>query len=120
MYIFFIFFLILLVLVSLLFVFLMLESLIRGHDLPTSKKATDVLVNIIKKYKSEGCNFYDLGCGHGVLALRFQKKDIFQSDLRKAKIVYTYLWYDLMPILEKKLLKELPLGAVVITNTSHF
>jgi alanine-alpha-ketoisovalerate/valine-pyruvate aminotransferase len=40
--------------------------------------------------------------------------------LEKADIVYTYLWYDLMPILEKKLEKELKSGAIVITNTSHF
>lgn len=144
-----------LVSVSLLFVFLMMESLIRGHDLATSKRATRVLADIIKKYKVEGNNFYDLGCGHGTLSLRikkklphfyiyaidnsklriiiakfrnkilgrninFQKKDIFETDLSRAEIVYTYLWYDLMPILEKKLLKELPKGAVVITNTSHF
>lgn len=47
----------------------MLESLIRGHDLATSKKATRVLVDIIKKYKLEANNFYDLGCGHGTLSL---------------------------------------------------
>jgi trans-aconitate methyltransferase len=133
----------------------MLESLIRGHDLATSKKATKVLITLVKKYKPKGNNFYDLGCGHGTLSLQikkklphlyiyaidnsklrimlaklrnkilrrninFQKKDIFATDLSKAEIVYTYLWYDLMPILEKKLLAELPKGAVVITNTSHF
>jgi len=50
----------------------------------------------------------------------FQKQDIFKTDLRNADVVYTYLWYDLMPILEKELQKELQQGAVVITNTSHF
>lgn len=147
--------LVFLILVSFLFMLLMIESLLRGHDLATSKRATRALVDIIRKYKEEGSNFYDLGCAHGSLSLRikkrlpylniyaldnsklriifaklrnkilrkdinFQKKDIFQADLSKAEIVYTYLWYDLMPILEKKLLKELPKGAVVITNTSHF
>ena len=50
----------------------------------------------------------------------FKKQDIFQTDLSNADVVYTYLWYDLMPILEKKLQKELKQSAVVVTNTSHF
>jgi SAM-dependent methyltransferase len=50
----------------------------------------------------------------------FAKQDVFQADLRNADIVYTYLWYDLMPPLERKLQKELKKGALVITNTSSF
>ncbi len=50
----------------------------------------------------------------------FKRKDIFEEDLSETDVVYTYLWYDLMPILEKKCQKELKRGAVVITNTSHF
>ena len=50
----------------------------------------------------------------------FKKRDIFQSDLSDADVIYTYLWYSLMPVLEKKLQNELKQGAVVITNTSHF
>lgn len=131
------------------------ESLIRGHDLPTSRRATRVLAEVVRKYKPDAKNFYDLGCAHGTLSLRmkkllpcleicaidnsavrillaklknkilgrkinFQRQDIFKTDLYNADIVYTYLWYDLMPILEKKLQKELRQGAVVITNTSHF
>lgn len=134
---------------------LAIESLIRGHDLPTSRRATRALADIIQKYKPNAKNFYDLGCAHGTLSLRmktllpqleihgidnsavriffaklkgkilrrkidFQKQDIFKTDLRNADVVYTYLWYDLMPILEKKLQKELKQGAIVVTNTSHF
>lgn len=50
----------------------------------------------------------------------FQKADIFKTNLTNADIVYTYLWYDLMPPLEEKLQKELKKGAIVITNTSNF
>jgi trans-aconitate methyltransferase len=50
----------------------------------------------------------------------FSKKNIFAADLGDADIVYAYLWYDIMPPLEKKLLKELKRGAIVITNTSNF
>lgn len=50
----------------------------------------------------------------------FQKMNLFETDLRNADIVYTYLWYDLMPPLEKKLQRELKKGAIVITNTSNF
>lgn len=141
--------------VLLLFFILAIESLIRGHDLPTSRRATRALADTIRKYKPDAKNFYDLGCAHGTLSLRmkkflprleiyaidnsavriffanlkkkilrrkvsFQKQDIFKADLRNADVVYIYLWYDLMPILEKKLQQELKQGAVVITNTSHF
>lgn len=137
------------------FLILAMESLIRGHDLPTSKRATRSLVVTIRKYKPDAKTFYDLGCARGTLSLRmkknlpclkiyaidnstvriffaklkskilrrkvnFQKQDIFKIDLRDADVVYIYLWYDLMPILEKKLQKELQQGTVVITNTSHF
>lgn len=137
------------------FLVLAIESLIRGHDLSISKRATRVLVKTIQKYKPNAKTFYDLGCARGTLSLRvkkilpqleihaidnsairiffarlkgralrrkinFQKRDIFKTDLRNADVVYTYLWYDLMPILEKKLQKELQQGALVITNTSHF
>ena len=50
----------------------------------------------------------------------FKKQDIFNEDLSGAEVVYTYLWYDLMPALEKKLQNELKSGSMVITNTSHF
>jgi SAM-dependent methyltransferase len=141
--------------VSLLFLVLALDSLIRGHDLPTSKQATKALVAVIQKYKPDAKNFYDLGCGRGTLLLKlkkilpwfniygidnnttriffaklknkilrrkvnFQTQDIFKVDLRDADIVYTYLWYDLMSTLEKKLRKELKQETIVITNTSHF
>jgi len=46
--------------------------------------------------------------------------DILKTDLSQADILYTYLWYDIMPPLEQKLQKELKPGALVITNTSSF
>ena len=133
---------------------LVIESLIKGHDISTGKEALSALAETIQKYNPDAKTFYDLGCGRGSLALRlkkkiprlkiyaidnsairiffaklknvalrrkinFQKQDIFHTDLRNADLVYTYLWYDTMPILEEKLQQELKKGAVIITNTSH-
>ena len=138
-----------------LFLIFALDSLIRGHDLPTSTRATRALVKAIKQYKPDAQNFYDLGCGRGTLSLAikkalpgleihsvdnstvriffaklkskilgrkidFRKQDIFEVDLGQADVVYTYLWYDLIPPLEKKLQNELKPGAIIITNTSNF
>lgn len=138
-----------------LFIIFVLDSILRGHDLPTSRRAIRCLIEIILEHKPEAINFYDLGCGRGTVVLALKKKlpnleiygidnstariffaklkasllgrkiklkkqDIFQTDLRDADIIYTYLWYDLMPLLEKKLQRELKRGAIVITNTSHF
>lgn len=50
----------------------------------------------------------------------FRKQNIFDTDIRSADIVYTYLWYDRMPPLEKKLQNELKPGAIVVTNTTNF
>jgi SAM-dependent methyltransferase len=142
---------------AVLFLIFALDSLMRGHDLPTSRRAAKKLVEAIKQYRSEAKNFYDLGCAHGGLSLaikkslpglvvygidnsavriffarlkskvlrrkvHFQKQDIFSldTDLSQADVVYTYLWHDLMPLLEKKLQKELKTGTIVITNTSNF
>lgn len=52
--------------------------------------------------------------------INFIKSDIFNLDLSDADIIYTYLWYDLMPPLQQKLKKELKKGSIIITNTSHF
>ena len=50
----------------------------------------------------------------------FKKQNIFNVDLKNVDIIYAYLWYELMPPLEKKLRKELKQGAIVVTNTSRF
>ncbi|TSC56928.1 MAG: Uncharacterized protein Greene071421_438 [Parcubacteria group bacterium Greene0714_21] len=140
---------------TLLFLIIMIESLLRGHDLPTNSKTTESICKIISEYKREASNFYDLGCARGALAIRikrrfpnlsvyafdnsgirivcaklrallvradirFAQENIFDVDLGNSDIVYTYLWYDTMPLLEKKLQKELKKGALVIANTSHF
>ena len=139
----------------LLFVVLTTDSLFKGHDLPTSKKARNILARIILKHHSHPHNFYDLGCGRGSVVVsikgsfpslevygvekniirvfftklksmilrrkvKLQYQDMFKVDLKNADVVYTYLWYDLMPILEEKLKKELKKGSIVITNTSNF
>ena len=138
----------------LLWFILMIDSIARGHDLPTSQRATKVLFKIISGRKNAR-NFYDLGCARGALACRikrkfptidvyaidnnsarvffakiraflfwqnikFLRKDIFDVNLSNADIIYIYLWYDIIPLLEKKLQKELKQGAIVITNTSNF
>lgn len=139
----------------LLFLLFLGDSVFRGHDLPTTKKAIKNIGKIISEHKTDANNFYDLGCARGKLAIAikkdfpglsvygldnsalrlffaklknlffrqkidFLKTDIFQANLNNADIIYTYLWYDLMPILENKLQKELKKGALVITNTSYF
>jgi len=138
----------------LLWFVLMIDSIVRGHDLPTSRRATKALFKIISEHKTAR-NFYDLGCAHGTLAVRvkrkfpllciygidnnpvriffakiraflfrqnikFLRKDIFEVNLSDADIIYIYLWYDIMPPLEKKLQSELKQGAIVITSTSNF
>ena len=153
-------FIILLIIMAILGIFLillfifMVDSLLRGHDLPTSRRATKAVFKIIAE-QNHAKNFYDLGCAHGSFSVRikralpnlsmtavdndmiriffaktrsllfrskisFIRKNIFDVDLSNADVVYTYLWYDLMPPLEKKLQKELKAGAIVITNTSKF
>lgn len=140
--------------VALYFVFLM-DVFLRGHDLPTSPRATRALIEIIRDERPDAQVLVDLGCAYGSLAIRlkktlpqcemhgvdnngiriffaslasiffrlpvfFEKQDIFKSDVSRADVIYTYLWYDRMPPLEKKLQSELKKGAIVITNTSHF
>ncbi len=55
------------------FVIFVLDSLIYGHDLPTSRRAAKALVVAVKQYKPDAKNFYDLGCAHGDLCLRLKK-----------------------------------------------
>lgn len=139
---------------SLFFIIFALDSLINGHDLPTSQRAIKVIAQIITAHKPQGI-FYDLGCARGGLVVKikkefpgltvraidknpvriffskarafflrqkvfFQKKDIFETNLSQADIVYAYLWYDLLLALEEKCRRELKKEALVITNTSHF
>lgn len=137
-----------------LFLIFILDSLILGHDLPTSRKALKEIKKIINKYAPKASNFYDLGCGRGTVVIyvkkhfpnfqvfgldknprrlffaklkslilrqkvKFVYQDILDINLSSADIIYTYLWYDLMPILKEKFIKELKPGTLVITNTSN-
>ena len=52
--------------------------------------------------------------------VNFSRANIFNLDLSKTDIIFTYLWYSTMPPLEKKLLAELKPGAIVIANESYF
>lgn len=52
--------------------------------------------------------------------VKIKREDVLKTDFKNADIIYTYLWYDMMPALEQKLQKELKQGAIVITNTSKF
>jgi SAM-dependent methyltransferase len=50
--------------------------------------------------------------------IEFIKQDIFQIDLSNADVLYTYLWWDLLPSLKEKFFRELKKGSLVISNTS--
>ena len=50
----------------------------------------------------------------------FIKADIFTTDISRANAAYIYLPQDLMPALQNKLQKELPSGAIAITNKVSF
>jgi SAM-dependent methyltransferase len=149
----FIFLILLLILIG--YAAFILDSIILGHDLPTSKESIKKIKEVILKFKPNASNFYDLGCGRGTVVLAIKKQlpylnvyaidknflriflaklkafvlrkkinfvnqDIFEIDLSNADIIYTYLYYDLMPLLEKKLQKEAKPETLIITNTSHF
>ena len=57
----------------LLFLVLMMDSMVRGHDLSTSRRATRSIIKIISEHKTAR-NFYDLGCAHGALTVRIKRK----------------------------------------------
>jgi len=153
--IFLILFLMAIIISGTLFVIYALDSIIKKHDLPTSSQAIKGIIKIIKEYSPQAQKFYDLGCGHGRVAIKvkkylpnlkvygvdknkiriffcqlknifkknkahFKHQDIFKTNLKNADIIYTYLWYDLMPSLKDKLQNELKSGSLVITNTSNF
>ena len=56
-----------------LFIIFALDSLLRGHDLATSKRTTKALIKIISRFNPEAKNFYDLGCARGGLSLNIKK-----------------------------------------------
>ena len=49
------------------------DSMVRGHDLLTSRRVTKSIIEIISEQKTAR-NFYDLGCGRGTLAIRIKKQ----------------------------------------------
>jgi len=50
------------IIILMLFIVLMIKSLFRGHDLATNRRTTLILAEIIKKYKPNANNFYNLEC----------------------------------------------------------
>lgn len=52
---------------------LFLYDTLRGHDLPTSREATQEIVRLVRTHKPDARNFYDLGCARGSLALAIKK-----------------------------------------------
>ena len=137
------------------FFWFILDVLIRRHDLPSDKKARQMIAQIISQRHPQAKNFYDLGSGRGAVILsvkkhlphlqvigvdlsrfrcaiakakakllgrqvRVKRGDLFKQDLSQADVVYAFIWYDLLPPLERKLQQELKPGALAITNTVHF
>ena len=64
---------------AILFSILVLDSILRGHDLPTSRRIIKVLSKIIFQYKPYTNNFYDLGCGRGTLSLAIKRRYPYSS-----------------------------------------
>jgi len=61
--------------IVLLFYFLMsIDSLLGYCDLPTTKRATNQVLEIISEYKKQSGIFYDLGCAKGELAIAVKKR----------------------------------------------
>ena len=65
---------IILSLVVIFFFYFLLDVLIRGHDLPTDKKARQALCKIIAEKAPQAKTFYDLGSGRGTVILAVKKK----------------------------------------------
>ncbi|MFA6537071.1 MAG: class I SAM-dependent methyltransferase [Patescibacteria group bacterium] len=51
--------------------------------------------------------------------INFIKNDIFKINISEADVVYTWLWYSLLPKLENKFQKELKPGTIIICNESY-
>ncbi len=78
----------------------MIDSIVRGHDLPTSRRTTKNLIRIISEHTAAR-NFYDLGCGHGKLSIRIKRSipkfsviAVDNSPIRilSAKIMALFFW----------------------------
>jgi len=57
----------------LFFFYFILDVLIRRHDLPSDKKARQMIVQIISQRHPQAKNFYDLGSGRGTVILSVKK-----------------------------------------------
>lgn len=78
-----------------LFIIFALDSLLRGHDLPTSKRTTKALIEIVSRFKPEAKNFYDLGCSRGRLASAIKSKlprlNVWGVDKNAVRIFFAKL-----------------------------
>lgn len=57
----------------LLWLVLVVDSILLGHDLPTNRRVMKVLFKFISEHKTAK-NFYDLGCARGALAVSVKRK----------------------------------------------
>ncbi|HRY59969.1 MAG TPA: class I SAM-dependent methyltransferase [Patescibacteria group bacterium] len=56
-----------------LYILVLIDQLM-GHTLPTSLKATEKIIEVIKEINPDATNFYDLGCARGRFALAIKKQ----------------------------------------------
>src|SRR3989344_3717784 len=67
------------------------DSMIRGHDLLTSRRVTKSIIEIISEQKTAR-NFYDLGCGRGTLAISIKKQfpniSVYAIDTNTGRIFF--------------------------------
>lgn len=80
---------------TLFFALFAFDSLVRSHDLPTSRRAMEELSSILNIHKPSGGNFYDLGCARGSLALavkrRFPHLSVYGIDNSVIRIFFARL-----------------------------
>ena len=55
------------------FFWFLLDVLIRRHDLPSDRKARQIITQIISQKNPQARNFYDLGSGRGTVILSIKK-----------------------------------------------
>ncbi|MBI2515084.1 hypothetical protein HYV91_02800 [Candidatus Wolfebacteria bacterium] len=75
--------------------FLFFIDTLYGHDLPTSRRAIREIIKIVRSFKPDAKNFYDLGCGRGTLALavksEFPELNVFALDKSGLRLLFARL-----------------------------
>lgn len=94
----------------LFFLVMVFDSIVKGHDLPTSRRATKALCKIISEHKTDG-SFYDLGCARGLLANRIKKNfpniSVYAADNSMIRIFFAkiraFFWGQKISFLRKNI-----------------